>query len=57
MKKQWRSFESAREFARSLGLKNWNEWQEFVKSGNKPDNIPSNPGTYYKKKKTSKDEG
>mgnify|MGYP005647940593 FL=1 len=47
----------ARELAKEYDLKNGKDWQEFVKSGNKPDNIPSNPGTYYKKKKTSKDEG
>ena len=56
MKKQFRDFESAREFARKLGLKSGKYWKEYVKSGNKPDDIPSNPSSYYKKKKTTKDE-
>ena len=47
----------ARELAKEYDLKDAKDWNEFVKSGNKPDNIPSNPGTYYKKKKTSKDNG
>ena len=45
----------ARELAKQYGLKNGKDWQEFVRTGNKPDNIPSDPATYYKKKKTSKD--
>ena len=43
-----------RELAKQYDLKNGKDWQEFVKSGNKPDNIPSNPAEYYKKKKTGK---
>ena len=50
MKKQFRDFESAREFVRSLGLKNQKEWREYCKSGNKPENIPSvHPERTYKK--------
>jgi hypothetical protein len=49
MKKQYRDFESAREFVRSLGLKSNKEWKEYCKSGDKPDNIPSAPNTTYKK--------
>ncbi len=49
MKKQFRDFESAREFVRSLKLKNAKEWQEYYKSGNKPDDISSNPNRTYKK--------
>ena len=41
-----------RGLAKEHGLKNSNDWSEFVKSGNKPDNIPANPGSYYKKKKS-----
>ena len=48
MTKQFRDFESAREFARSLGLKNGDEWKEYCKSGNKPDDIPSTPKNSYK---------
>jgi hypothetical protein len=48
MTKQFRDFESAREFVRSLGLKNLKEWRKFVKSGNKPDDIPSDPARFFK---------
>jgi|GEM_PF-2042939 len=41
------SFEEAREFVRSLGLKNKKEWRQWIKSGNRPDNIPSRPDTTY----------
>jgi hypothetical protein len=47
--RDWRSFEEAREFARSLNLKGYKEWQEYCKSGNKPGDIPCNPNTTYKK--------
>jgi hypothetical protein len=46
-------FEEAREFIRSLGLKNTNEWEEY-KKGNIGDlepipvNIPKVPRSYYK---------
>ena len=40
---QYRPFKEAREFVRKLGLKSNKEWNEYCKSGNKPDNIPSNP--------------
>ena len=45
--KKFRPFKEAREFVRSLGLKNWKEWQEYCASGNKPDDIPSNPDKQY----------
>ena len=47
-KKQFRSYKEAREFVRSLGLKNRKEWQEYCKSGNKPDDIPVKPWNTYK---------
>ena len=46
--KKFRDFESAREFVRALNLKNAKEWNEYCKSGNKPDDIPSNPSSIYK---------
>jgi formylglycine-generating enzyme required for sulfatase activity len=49
-----RSFEEAKKFVRSLGLKSAQEWQDYCKSGNKPDDIPSNPGLVYKKRKKEK---
>ena len=48
--KSYHLFESAREFVRKLGLKNHNEWNEYVKSGNKPDDIPATPESVYKNK-------
>jgi hypothetical protein len=47
--KQWRSFTDAREFVRKLGLKTANEWREYCKSGDKPNDISANPNTTYKK--------
>jgi superfamily II DNA or RNA helicase len=42
------SFDEARQFIRSLGLKNQQEWRKYLKSGKKPDNIPSEPAQVYK---------
>ena len=47
-KKDWRPFEEAREFARSLKLRNRDGWYEYCKSGERPDDIPANPGIIYK---------
>jgi len=47
--KQFRDFESARKFVRSLGLKSQTEWKKYIKSGTKPNDIPSNPNKVYKK--------
>jgi hypothetical protein len=44
----YRPFKEAREFVRSLNLKGQKEWKEYCKSGNKPDDIPSNPWNTYK---------
>ena len=49
MKKQFRDFESAREFVRNLGLKSRKEWENYYKSGKKPDDIPAIPTRTYKK--------
>ncbi|MBK7311339.1 MAG: hypothetical protein IPI93_11280 [Sphingobacteriaceae bacterium] len=43
-------FEDAREYARALKFKNQIEWQEYCKSGKKPDNIPYSPSDAYKGK-------
>src|SRR5215217_2163014 len=45
--KAWRSFEEARQFARALGLKSVSEWHEYRRSGQRPDDIPSNPNKTY----------
>ena len=46
--KEWRPFEEARDFTRSLQLKNTREWEEYRNSGKKPDDIPSHPNVIYK---------
>lgn len=43
-------FEESRIFVQSLELKNNLEWNEYCKSGKKPDNIPASPNSYYKNK-------
>ena len=45
--RNFKSFTEAREFVRSLYLKNQKEWQYYCKSGNKPDDIPANPARTY----------
>ena len=46
----FRDFESAREFVRSLKLKSVEEWREYCKSDNKPEDIPQSPDKIYKNK-------
>ena len=40
-------FEDARKFAQGLNLKGMNEWKEWCKGDNRPEDIPSNPHTTY----------
>ncbi len=47
-KKQWRPFEEAKKFVRSLKLKNQDEWMEYSKSDERPSDIPTNPHNAYK---------
>ena len=47
-KKVWRPFGEAREFIRSLQLRNLIEWNEYCKSDKNPDDIPSYPDKIYK---------
>ena len=47
-KRMYRPFSEAREFVRSLELKNQSEWYAYCKSGEKPADIPSNPHSSYK---------
>lgn len=49
MKKEFQSFEDAREFVHSLGIKNQKSWATYYKSGNKPEDIPTTPARSYKK--------
>jgi predicted helicase len=43
----WRSFDEARAFARSLGLKSHMEWEAYCHSGKRPYDIPRAPQTVY----------
>ena len=43
MAKQYRDFESARNFVHELELKTTSEWKKYCKSGKKPKDIPANP--------------
>jgi hypothetical protein len=45
----FRPFPEARDYVRSLKLKNRDEWYEYCKSGNKPDDISARPDVAYKK--------
>jgi hypothetical protein len=40
-------FSEARDFVRSLKLKNGKEWKIYCQSGKKPDNIPNDPKSKY----------
>ncbi|MBK7845512.1 MAG: hypothetical protein IPJ71_17845 [Bdellovibrionales bacterium] len=46
----WRSFEEAREWARSSGIKSSRQWREATKEVRLPDDIPSYPDVVYKGK-------
>jgi len=46
-KRVFRSFEEARAFVRTLGLKNQQEWEAYSRSGDKPADIPSTPERVY----------
>ena len=47
-KKKFRSFEAAKVFVHTLGLKNIRDYREYAKSGNRPAKIPSDPQLQYK---------
>ena len=49
MKKKFRSFESARDFVRTLKIPSQTKWNQFSKSSKRPKNIPSLPSRTYKK--------
>ena len=46
-RKKFRSFESARAFVHKLKLKTYSDWNKYLESGKKPNNIPSNPKNTY----------
>ncbi len=45
-RKYW-SFLEAKKFVHSLGLKSWQEWRKWCRSGEKPDYIPTNANIIY----------
>jgi hypothetical protein len=45
--RQYRDFTQARQFVRSVGLKSAQEWRDYCRSGNKPEDIPSLPEKTY----------
>ena len=50
---QFLSFVQSREFVRKLGLSGEQKWRVYLKSNDKPENIPSDPNAFYKKEWTS----
>jgi len=48
--RQYKSFVEARNYIRTLKLKNQHDWNKFVKSNKKPNDIPTNPNVVYKNK-------
>lgn len=44
------SFKEARDYAHTLGLQTYSEWEDFCKMGDKPISIPNNPYGVYKNK-------
>jgi superfamily II DNA or RNA helicase len=48
-KREFLAFDEAKKFIHGLNMKNRDEWREYCKSDKKPNNIPANPNTVYKK--------
>ena len=46
--KKFRDFETARDYVREKKFLNQKEWRDFIKSGKKPEDIPSSPSETYK---------
>jgi hypothetical protein len=47
--KKFKTYSASRDFVRGLGIKSLTQWRKYVKSGKKPDDIPTNPNSYYVK--------
>src|SRR5262249_1044474 len=45
--REYRAFKKTRAYVRGLGLKSQPQWRAYVKSGEKPDDIPANPHVVY----------
>jgi hypothetical protein len=50
IRSDWLTYQELKDFVQKLGLKSKSEWFEYTKSGNKPDNIPSNVAEFYQYK-------
>jgi len=48
-KRKYRPYKQAQNFVQNLGLKNYNEWRDYSKSGNRPNDIPASPRKVYSK--------
>lgn len=48
--RDFRPFDSARDFAHSLGLKTQKGWRDWCKSGQRPADITASPNEFYKNK-------
>jgi hypothetical protein len=46
--RDWRPFEEAVKFIRSLGMSGQPQWRAYCKSDKMPDDIPSNPASVYR---------
>jgi superfamily II DNA or RNA helicase len=49
--KEYESFPKARKFVHSLGFKSKVGWIKYSKSGKKPDRLPADPQSHYKREK------
>jgi Phage-integrase repeat unit len=47
-KRRYRSFEDAKQFVKSLGLRSERQWKAYSRSIEKPDDIPNSPAHVYK---------
>ncbi len=46
--RKYLTYEKAKSFVKELGFKSEKYWREYLKSGKKPENIPSQPAKVYK---------
>lgn len=46
-RKNYRTYEAAQKFVKTLNLPSTNQWREYCKSGKKPDDIPATPSRVY----------
>lgn len=49
IRKKYRSYESAKEYARTLNFTSVTQWHEFCRDKKKPDDIPSRPDVVYQR--------